>query len=155
MLDNLWKEHSSHRSMVIRQLQKIPIRDLRKRSDGNKWSVEELLRHILQADEWWYHVFLLESPKSQIHSLGIAKETQAAKWASLAEIGTAFSEFDGKFTLFLEAHPDIEELIDRPKYEMQVSLKWVFYHLIQHELETLGMVAERVRSYGYSTPWEF
>ena len=136
MLEKLWNEHIAHRNMVFQQLQSISTPDLRKRKVKDKWSVEELLRHILRADEWWFYIFLLEIPNPQFHTLGIKKKTQALKWASLPEIKNSISEFDIKFIKYLEDHPNIDELFDRPKFDMKVPLRWVFYHLMQHELET-------------------
>lgn len=156
MLQEIWKSHVTHRNFVLKQIEKsISTNDLRKHKKPNKWSIEELLRHILQANEWWYYKFILDQNEHEKSAISIGMDEYATYWVDFSDIENALHNFDSHFMSFLEINNDISLKLKRPQYKMDVTLLWVVYHLLQHELETLGMVAERIRTYGYPTPWEF
>lgn len=154
-LCNIWRHHVRHRTLVLQALvDSLTTETRRQRQKGDKWSIEELTRHVLYADEWWLHIFLLGNRGSLESSIGIENDTQATNWVTWDIIQSSFTKFDNKFLAYL-ANLQPEERVIRPKFQMDTSLGWVVYHLIQHEAESWGMVAERVRRLGQPTPWEF
>ncbi|MHA2244692.1 MAG: DinB family protein [Candidatus Hodarchaeales archaeon] len=119
----------------------------------NKWSVEELIRHVIFTTEFWMRRIILQDNHTKFHSIGVENDTQATKWYSLDEITQAIQGIYAVIVQFLSEKPDYNKIMIFRKEEF--VLKWILWHILQHELETWGQIAERIRTYGHPTPWEF
>lgn len=153
MFKYLFNRQARYRENIIEKLKKFPAQDLRKRVASNKWSIEELIRHIMFTTDYWMRKIVLKDSKTPLHPIGVENDTQATVWYSLDEISEGFNEVFSIISNYLEKKPDYCEII--PFNGEEFMLKWIFWHILQHELETWGQIAERIRTYGYPTPWEF
>lgn len=75
---------------------------------------------------------------------------------SLQESEKSWNEIDKLVISYFESQPNLEKLINHsnPEWNQEFSGRWVLYHLLQHELETWGMIAEKLRVLNQPY-WEF
>ncbi|MFX0052490.1 MAG: DinB family protein [Candidatus Hodarchaeota archaeon] len=156
MYKYLFQRQSKRRKYILQKLDEIPTEDLRKRVHPNKWSIEELIRHIIFTTDFWIKRIALQDATTPFHVLGVENDTQASSWFSLNEIAIGFDETYAKVKDLLESNPDYTKQIIVPEISSEAfTIKWILWHILQHELETWGQIAERIRNYGFQTLWEF
>lgn len=147
------KKYKQHKFKVLKQL---PIEIIRKRSSETGWCIEELIRHMIRTEEWWMHSIVLQTPELKFHPCGIANDEQATNWISLNELWNVWESIEQIIYDYLELNPNLSEPIahSNPEWNKKFSGRWVLYHILQHELETWGMIAERLRQWNQKY-WEF
>ena len=156
MYKYLFQRQSKRRKYILKKLEEIQIEDLRKRIAPNKWSIEELIRHIIFTTDFWIKRIALQDTTTPFHVIGIENDTQATNWYSLSDIAIGFEETYSMVTDLLKTNFDYTKEITVPEISNEVfTIKWILWHILQHELETWGQIAERIRNYGFPTPWEF
>jgi uncharacterized damage-inducible protein DinB len=119
------------------------------------WSIEEIIRHIIFTQEFWMRRVVRDDPNTPYHPVGVENDTQAQLWLTLAEIRTAWNEVDKLVYALIAETTDFEKVYSRPQFDnLEFSIRGVFYHLMQHELEHWGVIAERLRTFG-QLYWQF
>ncbi len=155
MWSYLWKAHDKHRDEIFQILEKIPLEILRQRSSETGWSIEEIIRHIIFAQEFWIRRVVRDDPNTPYHPVVVENDTQAPSWLTLVEIQTAWNEVDKLVYDLIAETTDFEKVYARPQFDnLEFSIRGVLYHLLQHELEHWGVIAERLRTFG-QLYWQF
>jgi uncharacterized damage-inducible protein DinB len=106
MYKYLFQRQSKRRKYILRKLEEIPIEDLRKRIPPNKWSIEELIRHIIFTTDFWIKRIALQDATTPFHVLGVENDTQATSWYSLNDITVGFDEIYVMVSDLLISNPD-------------------------------------------------
>ena len=152
----LFDANKEYRKYKFEKLKEIPLEVVRKRSSEAGWSIEELIRHMVRTEEWWMHSIILQTPNPKYHIYGIANDQQATNWVDLDALWDTWNIIEEMVYEYLESNPNLSKLISHGNSEWneKFSGRWVLYHLLQHELETWGMIAERLRQWKQNY-WEF
>ncbi len=154
VFEYLFERQAQNREYIMERIKNFPVEDLRKRVPPNKWSVEELIRHIMFTTEYWMKRVVFQDEETPFHPIGVENDTQATKWYSLDEVSQGMNQIYKIVSDYLSKNPDYSQIIPFND-EQDFEIKWILWHILQHELETWGQIAERIRTYGYPTPWEF
>lgn len=151
----LWNAQNRHRDSIFQILQEVPLEILRKRSSEKGWGIEEIIRHIIHAQEFWIRRVVRDDPDTPFHPVGVGNDTQAKVWLSLKEIRRAWNDVD-KLVYDIAANTtDFEKVCTRSEFgNLEFSVRGVLYHLLQHELEHWGVIAERLRAFDQPY-WQF
>jgi uncharacterized damage-inducible protein DinB len=151
----LLKANGAYRKEKFEKLEELSKEILHKKSSEKGWCIEELLRHMIRTEEWWMHRIILQDGEP-FHPIGIANDTTSTKWYDLDEIWKAWIEAEEVIHQYLNSNPQLDLPVSHPNpdWNEKFSGGGVIYHLLQHELETWGMIAERLRNWG-SPYWEF
>ncbi|MHA2273390.1 MAG: DinB family protein [Candidatus Hodarchaeales archaeon] len=151
----LWNAQNRHRDSIFQILQEAPLEILRKRSSEKGWGIEEIIRHIIHAEEWWMRRVVWDDPDTPFHPAVVGNDTQAKVWLSLKEIRMAWNEVEKLVYDLIAETTDFEKVYSRPQFDnLEFSIRGVLYHLLQHELEHWGVIAERLRTFGQPY-WQF
>jgi uncharacterized damage-inducible protein DinB len=151
----LWTAQNRHRDEIFQILKKISPEILRTRSSEKGWSIEEIIRHIIFAEEFWIRRVVLNDADTAYHPVDVENDRQAKVWLSLEEIRNGWNEVDQLVYDLIAETTDFEEVYTRAEFDnLEFSVRGVLYHLLQHELEHWGVIAERLRTLGESY-WQF
>ncbi len=149
------KTNEAYRKEKFEKLEELPKEILHKKSSEKGWCIEELLRHMIRTEEWWIHRIILQD-EEPFHPIGVENDKSCTQWYELDEIWDVWLNIEETIHKYLDSKPQMDILISHknPDWNETFSGRWVLYHIIQHELETWGMIAERLRNWG-EPYWEF
>lgn len=98
------------------------------------WSLGQVLRHIAQAEEYWFRFVvrreLAERPRFTAE--------QYATVAAIKELLTTVHARTEGYLLTLQAE-DLDRVITTPRGE-QIALRWILWHVFEHEIHHRGEV---------------
>ncbi len=151
----LWEAQQRHRETIFSKLKEISPEVLRKRSSKQKWCIEEIIRHMIFVQEFWVRRVAQGDRTTEFSPIGVDNNTQAETWYTLEEILENWKKVDQIVLDLIEETQDFETIQTRIEFDnLKFSIRGVIYHLLQHELEHWGVIAERLRIFKQPY-WEF
>ena len=151
----LWEKQQQHRESIFAAIEGTSPELFRKRSSEQGWCIEEIIRHIIFTQEFWIRRVVQGNQSTEFHSIGVENNTQAETWYNLKEILYNWKEIDQIVFDLIKETEDFETVHTRVEFNnLEFSIRGVIYHLLQHELEHWGMIAERLRTLNQPY-WEF
>ncbi|MFX0116380.1 MAG: DinB family protein, partial [Candidatus Hodarchaeota archaeon] len=90
----LWTAQNRHRDSIFQILERLSPDILRTRSSEKGWSIEEIIRHIISAEEFWIRRVVLNDADTAYHPVGVENDMQAEVWLSLKEIRKGWNDVD-------------------------------------------------------------
>lgn len=127
-----WKEV---RTDLFRALDMLSDEQLSFVPREGMWSLGETVRHIANTEEGWFR-YVVERKYAQW-----PPDYSAADYPTVESIKALLTDVHARTQAFLEplTLEDLEQIIDSPSGE-QIPLKWIVWHVIDHEIHHRGEV---------------
>lgn len=154
---------ADNRALLVEIIRPLKDHDLEFRPAPGLRTLGEILRHTITAEEAWWHSDILGEPYDAYRPAGWAQYTDDQREAYRARrFPTVQSILEG----LQAAHEPVEQFLatlDAASLcerrgspgEKDNTLRWIFWHLVEHDQHHRGQVFTRVRLLGHQPPSTF
>ena len=158
---------SDNRALLIDVIARLPDRELEARPAPGLRSLGEVLRHVITAEEYWWHGGINGAPYDQWRPqdkrfsaeewgrlTGEEKETwRTRRFPTVAAVVDGLHAVHAPVDSFLR-EVDAADLCEkrRATWGEDNTLRWILWHLVEHDQHHRAQIFTRLRMQGHAAP---
>ena len=157
---DLFPYWADNRSLVMDVVAGLRDDELEFRPAADLWTVGEVLRHIIIAEEGWWHGGIQGEPYERWRPEGWERLSPTEQHAHYRE---RFPTVAAILTGLRAAHAPIEGFLTdfdaadlclkrRATWGEENTLRWIFWHLVEHDQHHRAQLYTRLRMLGHQPP---
>lgn len=164
---DLFPYWNDNRALLMDVIRGVPDAELEARPAPGFRSLGDVLRHVITAEEYWWHGGINAAPYDTWRSQD--KRVSAEEWSRLSDeekdaararrfptmaaivegLGNAHAPVES-FLCQLEAADLCEKR--RATWGEDNTLRWILWHLVEHDQHHRAQIFTRLRMHGYAAP---
>ncbi|MGH2402893.1 MAG: DinB family protein [bacterium] len=154
---------ADNRALLAETIAPLREHDLKFRPADGLLPLGDILRHILTTEEYWWHGGILGEPFEAWRTAGWEAFTpdqeaayRAGRFPTLSSIREGLETVHAPVAQFL-TQTDAALLCEkrRATWGEDNTLRWIFWHLVEHDQHHRAQVFTRLRMLGYTPPSMF